>query len=174
MSSTDWSKKGRPPASELLQDAVRAEVRRRELLERGVNYDAAGAHIAYWFAWLVEHDLESGFVCTDSDDLIREYVASLNRLKDRQPGAIDAMLGQAEELHGTMLSDAGNRFTKANYEQYIQDYATLMGQEYAEFSGPKPRHRSAMAWGAGPRSNCRGDRPNAPARPARRRSRRCS
>jgi hypothetical protein len=83
----------------------------------GLDYDAAGAHIAYWFAWLVEHDLESGFVCTDSDDLIRDYVTSLNRIKDGEPDAINAMLSEAEELHGTMLSDAGNRFTKANYEQ---------------------------------------------------------
>ena len=100
----------------------------------GLDYGAAGAHIAYWFAWLVEHDLESGFVCTDSDDLIRDHVASLNRLKDGEPDAINAMLGEAEELHGTMLSDAGNRFTKANYEQYLEDYADLLGQQYAEFS----------------------------------------
>ena len=33
-------KKGRLPASELLQDAVRAEVRRRELLEEGDKYVA--------------------------------------------------------------------------------------------------------------------------------------
>jgi hypothetical protein len=102
--------------------------------ELGLDYDAAGAHIAYWFAWLVEHDLESGFVCTDSDELIRGHVTALNRMKDGEPDAIDAMLGEAEELHGAMLSDAGNQFTKANYEQYLQDYSDLLGQQYADFS----------------------------------------
>lgn len=85
----------------------------------------------YWFTWLVEHDLDSGFICTDSDDLIRRYVADINRVKAAEPGAVLAMLSQAEQLNGSMLSEAGNRFTR---ERYLRDYEHLFANGYAAFS----------------------------------------
>jgi hypothetical protein len=51
-----------------------------------------------------------------------------------------------------LTNDAGNRFTKANYEQYLQDYAYLSGQQYAEFSKENyARVREMLEMKYGPR-----------------------
>jgi hypothetical protein len=102
--------------------------------DAGLDSSAACAHIAYWFAWLVEHDLDSGFVCTESEPLIREHVEVVNQVKAREPGAILAAARLAEELDGTMLSEAGSLFTKAHYDRYCRDLAKVIGQTYGAIS----------------------------------------
>jgi hypothetical protein len=102
--------------------------------EAALDASAAGAHIAYWFAWLVEHDLDSGLVCTESETLIREHVEIVNRLKAREPDAILSVPSVAEELNSSMLSHAGNQFTKAHYDRYLRDYAKVVGGAYCACS----------------------------------------
>ncbi len=102
--------------------------------DKGLDYDAAGAHIAYWYAWLVRHDLHSGFSCTESTELMRIHFNAVARMKTGAPGAIDAMLSEAEELHSPMMTDTGQAFTSRHYERYLSDYRKLFGRAYAEFS----------------------------------------
>lgn len=102
--------------------------------ENGCTYADAGAHIAYWFAWLALNNLHSGFVCTESAELVRSHFTAIERLKSNAPGALASILIQAEELDSSMLTKEGQRVTKLHYDRYLTDYARLLGRKCAPFS----------------------------------------
>lgn len=95
--------------------------------DAGLDYSAAGAHITYWFAWMVENDLHSGFIWTDSRELIREHFENVDAFRKSAPANVRLLVGEVEELHGHMLSDEGNRFTNEHYEAYLTGYQKMFG-----------------------------------------------
>jgi hypothetical protein len=112
----DLVKKRRLPASELLQDAVRAEVRRRQLLEEGgfwhfakrVCGHPASRQSSWWNAWKVtpvETPVRTGFsrLATSVPETLARRAALLRR-RARRDSAVDALVVAHAEPAGTVLT----------------------------------------------------------------------
>lgn len=100
--------------------------------ELRAHIEAAGApdravmHIGVFLAWCVNHDLISVDLGSRHPDL-------LIKVKIREINGSDLLVKVAAgQLSEGLLSEAGRKFAKRYYQEYLQDYAEALGLDLAQ------------------------------------------
>ncbi len=90
-------------------------------LEAAGAPDRAAMHIGVFLAWCVNHDLVSEMVKRRHADLLLKV-----RVRELDGSELLVRLA-AGQLHGELLSEAGQKFANNYYGDYLADYAQALG-----------------------------------------------